>query len=115
MLFAVLFNIALPVAAAMRDDGQTGSFAEICTTYGIKRIALPDAGGGQDEKRPSLLHDGHCSLCVIHLAACLPTGEAGVLPVPARQGYVLHASTQPIPVEHFSFRTPPSQAPPSFS
>ncbi|GAB3539781.1 hypothetical protein GCM10027343_07790 [Noviherbaspirillum agri] len=115
VLFAVLLNIALPAAAAIRGDGQPGPFAEICTTYGIKQIALQDAGSGQEDKRPSLLHDGHCNLCVIHLAACLLTREAAVLPVQARQGYVLHALPQPIPAEHFSFRTPPSQAPPSLS
>lgn len=115
VLFAVLFNIALPVTAAMRADKHPVLFTEICTTSGTKQIAVQDAGTGQEEKHPSLLHDGHCNLCVIQFASCLLTGEAAALPIQARQTYVLHAASQATPSEHFSFRTPPSQAPPSFS
>lgn len=115
VLFAVLFNIALPVTAAMRADGHPVSFTEICTTSGTKQVALQDAGTGQEEKRLSFLHDGHCTLCVIQLATGLITGEAAVLPIQARQTYVLQASSQSTPSAHCSFHTPPSQAPPSFS
>ncbi|HZW14523.1 MAG TPA: DUF2946 domain-containing protein [Noviherbaspirillum sp.] len=115
VMFAVLFNIALPVATAMRADGRPVSFAEICTTSGTKQVVLQDAGSGQEEKHVSLLHDGHCTLCVIQLASCMLTGEAGALPIQARQAYVLNATSQSTPSQHFSFRTPPSQAPPPFS
>jgi hypothetical protein len=114
-LFAVLFNIALPVTAAMRVQGQSVSFAEICTTSGVKQVAVQDSAAGQAGEHALPLHDGHCNLCVIQLAADLLTAEATILPVPARQTYVLHASSQATPSEHFSFHTPPAQAPPSFS
>ncbi|MDQ9172368.1 DUF2946 domain-containing protein [Oxalobacteraceae bacterium R-40] len=111
VLFAVLFNVALPTLAAMHTNADSVQFTEICTVSGIKRIALHDA----DEQKTNLIHDGHCQLCAVHVEASTSSVDSTALPFPARQRYVLQEQPVALPSEQLHRIRPPSQAPPFFS
>ncbi|MGV3742465.1 MAG: DUF2946 domain-containing protein [Burkholderiaceae bacterium] len=112
VLFAVLFNVALPTLAAMHTKADSVQFTEICTVSGIKRIALHDTG----EQKTNLIHDGHCQLCAVHVATGLSSGDTITLPFPARHSYVLHEQpAAALPSDPLCRIRPPSQAPPLFS
>lgn len=117
VLLAVFFNVALPTMAAVRAPAEAVAFAEVCGASGIQRMALSSDGHATEatEKHADMLHDGHCLLCIVQIAACRLPDNAAVLPMPARLAYL----AQVLPPVAFPRPTPclipPSQAPPVFS
>lgn len=113
LLFAVLFNIALPSLASANRPNDPIALGEICSTTGLKTIAASGVDRAPGD-HADLLHDGHCQLCSVDLSAFLLPAAAGVLPV------TVEAVRKPLPRHRYaallprSLRPPP-HAPPAFS
>ncbi|HJV74167.1 MAG TPA: DUF2946 family protein [Noviherbaspirillum sp.] len=113
VLFAVLFNIAL-TALARSPEKSSLLTAEVCTSSGTKSFsglgAKPAPGN-----HASLLHDGHCQLCPVGMAASPMRDVDIVLPIAARPAH----ESAPVPFVPVSpckdGSPPPSQAPPLIS
>lgn len=115
VLFAVLFNVALPTMAAMRTQTAPVAFGDICFASGVKQAALSGDAEGEAGKHADLLHDGHCNLCMVQLVTCPLSGDIAVLPMPAWPAYPAQELPSAILSENAHCLTPPSQAPPAFS
>ena len=106
-LFALIVQAVLPSvihAAASRNAG----LAEICTAFGIKKVALKDA-----DAPDSGIQRQHCPVCSVADAFALPV-SLGLLPLPA---HVSFASPQAV-ASQCGAATPLSlhlRGPPAFS
>ncbi|HEY0844781.1 MAG TPA: DUF2946 family protein [Noviherbaspirillum sp.] len=112
LLFAVLFNIALPTLANATRPADPFALGEICSTSGTGAVAV--SGERAPASHPDLLHEGHCQFCSVEpvdlLASVLLVPLPGVISFPYPP---LRATAEPATPP----RTvrPPSHAPPVFS
>ncbi|GAB3542679.1 hypothetical protein GCM10027343_15010 [Noviherbaspirillum agri] len=115
VLFAVLFNIALPTLAAIQaNTSDTPFVTEICTATGTKKVVVSGASTSPADPT-NLLHEGHCQLCPSGVAASPVPATAIVLPL-AFQPPHQWAPLPPTPVsQRNGCPPPPSHAPPAFS
>lgn len=113
LLFAVLFNIALPSLANAMRPAAPMALGEICSTSGLKAIVTPGADRAP-ASHADLLHDGHCQLCTIEPVEVLASVLFIPLPIIVGSSYPPVRST-PIPATQQRSIRPPSQAPPVLS
>jgi len=115
VLFAVLFNVALPTLAAVQaNTGNSPFLAEICTTNGTKKIAVPGTTTLPADAA-NLLHDGHCQLCPSGVAASPVPATAIVLPLTLRPPHQWAPAPSTPDSQRNGCAPPPSHAPPVFS
>lgn len=69
-IFAFLMQALLP-AAIYASTPANSHLSEICTTFGIKKIAVPDRSAPD-----SLSIDQHCPVCSVAQFFALPTPES---------------------------------------
>ena len=106
LLFAVLFNIALPSMASADRRLDPIALGEICSTSGLKTIVASGVDRAPGE-HADLLHDGHCQLCSVDLSAFLLPAVARMLPL------AIEAVRKPLPRPHLAAPLPRSLRPPS--
>lgn len=113
LLFAVLFNIALPSLAMSMRPAEPLGLGEICSTSGLKIIVASGADRAPGD-HGDLLHDGHCQLCATGLADFLLPDMAWTLPTADLPS---HASISGAPSPTLPIRglLPPAHAPPALS
>lgn len=115
VLFAVLFNIALPTLAAVHANSSKSPFlAEICTTNGTKKIVVPGTTPPPADTA-NLLHDGHCQLCPSGVAASPVPATAIVLPMALQTPRPWSPAPSTPDSQRNGCVPPPSHAPPVFS
>lgn len=113
LLFAVLFNIALPSLATTMRPADAIILGEICSTGGLKTIVASGVDRAPGD-HADLLHDGHCQLCSIEPQAFLPPMLERALPGTIRPVPPTELPTF-IPARLPRSLPPPSHAPPALS
>ena len=107
----VLFGALLPALASAAARGAGGEvWLEICTAYGIERVAL-DAGASDEEPAP---REPACEWCRLHAADTAIFPEFSAAHVPVASGAILRARNLVAPVWHsFDWQVASSRAPPA--
>lgn len=114
-ILAVAALSLMPTISHARAWAQgSGSWTEICTAQGMKRIA-PDADGTTGAGGTNAaLHADHCAYCALGAGAGLPPAPAAATPVPTGGAEVpllfLHA-----PRTLHAWLAAPPRAPPLLS
>jgi hypothetical protein len=117
--FAVIAQVALGIASAAHHArmaaAPSGDWEEICTPWGVERIALfAHDGGAPPDDAPPLPMLGECVLCAAAGLGALPVATP-VLPAPDA-GYTTSRHLAPAaPSASAQSLRPPVRAPPRLS
>lgn len=107
----VLFGALLPAVASAAARSAGGEvWLEICTAYGVERVAL-DAGASDDQPAP---REPACEWCRLHAADTAILCELSGAHVPAASGATLRARSPAAPVwNSFDWQVASPRAPPA--
>jgi len=114
-LTGLLFWTILPGLNALFNTSPNKIWLEICTPYGLERLALntsPEAKDPEEDTAPQPQIKNHCPLCSIRLAMLLPEQPLWTKPSIAKTSPVIWPTqkskiSDPVKTGPVTLRAPP--------
>lgn len=115
MAFLAIFGLAFAptISHALNHARGDSVFNEICTSEGMKQVAVDAADPGEGSGAPSLNHLEHCPLCGLSACGMAMTSQPPALAEPANLRHLQPALFWHAPRPLFAWASDRARAPPA--